>query len=284
METGRELLDTNWADRLYDWAITSGVRIVAMVVGAVILYYVIRTISRRLLKVASRKMTGSNLVTREQEMRARTLAGITRGLIIGALVAIVALMILRELGYDIGPLVAAAGIFGIALGFGAQTLVRDLIGGFFILLEGQFYVGDVIQVGLVKGMVEDIKLRTTLVRDDEGILHIIPNGEMRIVSNLTKGWSRVNLDFEVDYREDLPKAMKLIGDAAKKTAEPDSPVAAFILDGPEVLGVENIDGKKVAIRVIARTEPFMDPEVAREIRREVAMALGEHGIVMGEAQ
>lgn len=284
METGRELLDTNWADRLYDWAITSGVRIVAMVVGAVILYYVSRTISRRLLKIAGRKMTGSNLVTREQEMRARTLAGITRGLIIGALGAIVALMILRELGYDTGPLVAAAGIFGIALGFGAQTLVRDLIGGFFILLEGQFYVGDVIQVGLVKGMVEDIKLRTTLVRDGEGILHIIPNGEMRIVSNLTKGWSRVNLDFEVDYREDLPKAMKLIGDAAKKTAKPDSPVAAFILDGPEVLGVENIDGKKVAIRVIARTEPFMDPEVAREIRREVAMALGEHGIVMGEAQ
>lgn len=263
-------------------------RIAGIVVGAVILYYIIRTVSRRLLKVAGRKMSDSDRVSREQGMRARTLAGIIRGLIIGALVAVVALMILRELGYDIGPLVAAAGIVGIALGFGAQTLVRDLIGGFFILLEGQFYVGDVIEVAQlrnpIKGMVEDIRLRTTLIRDGEGIMHVIPNGEMRIVSNLTRGWSRVNLDFEVDYREDIPRAMKLIGDAANKVSQPESPVASVIMDGPEVLGVEKVDGTKVAIRVIARTEPFRDPEVAREIRREVVMALGENGVVMGAAE
>lgn len=273
---------------MYDWAVTSGVRIAAVLVGAVILYYVIRTASRRLLKVAGRKISDSGRVTWEQEMRARTLAGITRGLIIGALVAIVVLMILRELGYDIGPLIAGAGIIGIALGFGAQTLVRDLIGGFFVLLEGQFNVGDVIQVGPpnapAKGTVEDIKLRTTLIRDGEGILHIIPNGEMRIVSNMTRGWSRVNLDFEIDYREDLPRAMKLIGDAAKKVAQPDSPVASVILDGPEVLGVERIEGKKVVVRVIALTQPFRDPEVAREIRREVAITLSENGVVMGAAE
>jgi small-conductance mechanosensitive channel len=260
------------------------VRIAAMIVGALILYYIIKAASRRVIKVAGRKVSDSDLVTREQEMRARTLAGIIRSLIIGALIAIVFLMILRELGYDIGPLIATAGIVGIAIGFGAQTLVKDLIGGFFVLLEGQFYVGDVIQVGAVKGMVEAIKLRTTLVRDGEGILPIIPNGEMRVVSNLTRGWSRVNLDFSIDYREDLPAVMTLIGEAAKKVAEPDSLVAEFIIDGPKVLGIEEVMGKTVTIRVIARTQPFMDPEVAREIRREVVMALGEQKIVMGEAE
>ncbi|MBK5226121.1 MAG: mechanosensitive ion channel [Thermoleophilia bacterium] len=277
-------MESERLDRIYDWAATSGLRIVAMVLGAIVLYYVIRTASRRLIKVAGRKVSDSDLVTREQEMRARTLAGIIRSLIIGALVAVVSLMILRELGYDIGPLIATVGIVGVAIGFGAQTLVKDIIGGFFVLLEGQFYVGDVIQVGLVKGKVESIKLRTTLVRDGEGILHIIPNGEMRVVSNLTKGWSRVNLDFDIDYREDLPAVIELIGEAAKKVAAPESPVAAFIIDGPEVLGIEEVAGKLVTIRVIARTEPFMDPEVAREIRREVAMALGQQKIVMGNRE
>lgn len=277
-------MESERLDRIYDWAATSGLRIVAMVLGAIVLYYVIRTASRRLIKVAGRKVSDSDLVTREQEMRARTLAGIVRSLIIGALIAVVSLMILRELGYDIGPLIATAGIVGVAIGFGAQTLVKDIIGGFFVLLEGQFYVGDVIQVGLVKGKVESIKLRTTLVRDGEGILHIIPNGEMRVVSNLTKGWSRVNLDFDIDYREDLPAVIELIGEAAKKVAAPESPVAEFIIDGPEVLGIEEVAGKLVTIRVIARTEPFMDPEVAREIRREVAMALGQQKIVMGDRE
>jgi len=255
-----------------------------MIIGAVILYYVVRTASRRLFRAAGRKVSDSDLVSREQEMRARTLAGIVRSLIIGALIAIVTLMILRELGYDIGPLIATAGIVGVAIGFGAQTLVRDLIGGFFVLMEGQFFVGDVIQVGAVKGKVEAIKLRTTLVRDGEGILHIIPNGEMRVVSNLTKGWSRVNLDFPIDYREDLPRVMQLIDDAAKKVAGPESPVAAFIIEGPEVLGVEEVVGKTVKIRVIARTEPFMDPEVAREIRKQVVIALGEQKVVLGEME
>lgn len=277
-------MESERLDRIYDWAATSGLRIVAMVLGAIVLYYVIRTASRRLIKVAGRKVSDSDLVTREQEMRARTLAGIVRSLIIGALIAVVSLMILRELGYDIGPLIATAGIVGVAIGFGAQTLVKDIIGGFFVLLEGQFYMGDVIQVGLVKGKVESIKLRTTLVRDGEGILHIIPNGEMRVVSNLTKGWSRVNLDFDIDYREDLPAVIELIGEAAKKVAAPESPVAEFIIDGPEVLGIEEVAGKLVTIRVIARTEPFMDPEVAREIRREVAMALGQQKIVMGNRE
>ncbi len=276
----------SWADRLYEWGSTSGIRIVAIILGAVIIYFVTRSISRRLIRVAGRKVSDSDLVSREQEMRARTLAGITRGLIIGVMVAIVSLMVLRELGYDIGPLIAGAGIAGIALGFGAQTLVKDIIGGFFVLLEGQFYVGDVIRAGTglgVQGRVEAIKLRTTLLRDGEGILHIIPNGEMRIVSNLTKGWSKVNIDVGVDYREDLEKVEALLAEAAQRTASAPE-VRAFISEGPYVLGVEEISGKKVTLRVVARTAPFRDPEVARVLRREIAKSLRENDVVMGEGE
>ena len=273
----------DWANRLYDWAVTSGIRIVAIILGAFILYYLIRTVTRRIIKVAGRKVSDSDLVSREQEMRARTLAGIVRGLIIGALVAIVALMVLNELGYNIGPLIAGAGIAGFAIGFGAQTLIKDIIGGFFILLEGQFNVGDVIETGSVKGKVEAIKLRTTLVRDSEGSLYIVPNGEMRVVSNLTKDWSRINVDVEIDYREDLQKVAEVLEDAARKTA--DSPaVKEYIMEGPQVLGVEELKGKNVRVRLVARTAPFRDPEVARVLRREIATALRENGIAMGEGE
>ncbi len=276
-------MSSSFVDRLSNWATTSGIRIVAIILGAVVFYYVFRTVFRRLIKVAARKVGDSDLVSREQEMRARTLGGIVRGLIIVILVIIVFLMVLRELGYDIGPLLAGAGIAGIAVGLGAQTLVRDLIGGFFVLLEGQFYIDDIIEVGDVRGRVEAIRLRTTLIRDSEGILHIVPNGEMRVVSNLTKGWSRVVLDITIDISEDIDRAIDVIRVAARGAAMDDSPVAVYIKEGPDVLGVESIVGKQVTLRVAARTEPFKDLDVAREIRKRVAMAMAKSELKVGDA-
>lgn len=276
-------MSSSFVDRLSNWATTSGIRIVAIILGAVVFYYVFRTVFRRLIKVAARKVGDSDLVSREQEMRARTLGGIVRGLIIVILVIIVFLMVLRELGYDIGPLLAGAGIAGIAVGLGAQTLVRDLIGGFFVLLEGQFYIDDIIEVGDVRGRVEAIRLRTTLIRDSEGILHIVPNGEMRVVSKLTKGWSRVVLDITIDISEDIDRAIDVIREAARGAAMDDSPVAVYIKEGPDVLGVESIVGKQVTLRVAARTEPFKDLDVAREIRKRVAMAMAKSELKVGDA-
>jgi len=275
-------LNDDRSQRVIDWALSSGIRIVAIILGALIFYYGFRIIFKQLTHVAKKVGERSDYisVSAEQEMRARTLVGIVRGLILVVTVTVVTLMVLRELGYDIAPLIAGAGIAGIAIGFGAQTLVRDLIGGFFVLLEGQFYIGDVVQVGTVKGKVEAIKLRTTLVRDGEGVLNIIPNGEMRVVSNLTKGWSRVVLDIPIDYREDLDRVIKVIGSAASQAAK-DSPVSSFIIDGPEVQGVEGIEGANMIIRLVTRTEPFKDPEVARELRRLIIGALRENEITMG---
>ncbi len=276
-----QLLNTNFPDRLYNWSTSSGLRIIAIVLAAIVFYYIIRTLFRRLLKVARRVGEGE-LVTREQEMRARTLAGIIRGLLIAVIVVVVLLMVLHELGYDVGPLLAGAGIAGLAVGLGAQTLVKDMIGGFFVLLEGQFNVGDVVEIGGVKGKVEAIKLRTTLVRDDEGVLNVVPNGELRVVSNLTKGWSKVNLDFDFDIQEDVDKVIGIIRTAARQAAQDGSPVGVYILEGPDVLGVESLKGKTVSIRVIARTEPYRDAEVAREIRRLVAKSLAENHVSMGD--
>lgn len=275
------MLSDNWPDRFWDWATTSGLRIVALVLGAAVFYLIFRTVSRRLLHVARKVGEKSDRVTKEQEMRAKTLAGITRGLVITLTVIVVVLMVLRELGFDVAPLIAGAGIAGIALGFGAQTLIRDLIGGFFILLEGQFYVDDIVQVGTIKGRVEAIKLRTTLIRDGEGVLHVVPNGEMRIVSNLTKGWSRVVLDFDIDYQEDIDHVLEVIEAALAKTS--DLPVAMYITDGPTVLGVEKMEGTCVTIRVVAQTAPFRDGEVARALRKLLAKALAVNKIRVGPA-
>lgn len=274
-------MNDNWPDRFFDWATTSGARIVAIIMGAAILYWVLLFASRRLFKVA--RKVGDDYVTREQEMRAMTLAGIFRGLLIALLLVVVSLMVLNELGYNVGPLIAGAGIAGLALGFGAQTLVKDMIGGFFILLEGQFNVGDVVQIGSVKGKVEAIRLRTTLVRDGEGVLHVVPNGDMRVVSNLTKGWSRAVIDVQVDYREDLARVTGLLEEVAAKVAA-DSAVSSHIIEGPAVLGVEKLEGKTVTMRMVAQTEAFRDAEVAREIRRQVAVSLGENNIAVAEAE
>lgn len=274
-------MNEDWADRFYNWATTSGVRIVAIVAGAFLLYWVARFASRRMFKMARRM--GDERVTREQEMRARTLAGIFRGMLIAMITVAVVLMVLNELGYNIGPLLAGAGIAGVALGFGAQTLVKDMIGGFFILLEGQFFVGDVVEIGSVKGKVEAIRLRTTLLRDGEGVLHVIPNGEMRVVSNLTKGWSRAVVDVQVDYREDLDRVMRLLEEVAGRVAA-DSAVSAHVTEDPSVLGVEKLDGKTVTIRLVAQTEAFKDADVARELRRQVAASMGANNIVVAEAE
>ena len=273
-------MDSSFLDRLKDWALTGGLRIVAIVILAVVFYYFLRGVFRRLLKVV-RKVSDSNLVTREQEMRARTLAGIIRGMLIAVIVVAVVLITLSELGYNVAPLLAGAGISGLAIGLGAQTLMRDFIGGFFVLLEGQFNVGDLVEIGEVKGKVEAIKLRTTLIRDSEGVLNIVPNGEMRVVSNLAKGWSRVNIDVKFDLREDIDTVIGIIQEAARGAAQDNSAVAAYILEGPDVLGIEALEGKMVTVRVVARIEPFRDAEVAREIRRRVAIALAANKISFG---
>src|SRR4030043_1754813 len=150
-------------------------------------------------------------------------------------------MLLSEVGINIAPVLAGVGIIGLAIGFGAQSLVKDIISGLFILIENQYRKGDVVKIADVSGLVEDINLRRTVLRDLDGIVHVVPNGEIRVASNLTKEWSRVNMNVSVSYGEDLDRVIAVINRGGRELAE-DPEWAPSILTPPRALGGDNLGG------------------------------------------
>jgi len=186
-------------------------------------------------------------------------------------------MILKEVGVDIAPLLAGVGIAGLAIGFGAQTLVKDFLTGFFILMENQYRVGDVVKIGDHAGLVEKIKLRTTVLRDLEGIVHIIPNGEVQSVRNMTYEWSRVVLDIGVAYKEDVDKVIQVLKDVGKKMRQ-EEPYSQFMLEDPQILGVDNFGDSAVTIKMLAKTCPLKQWDVGREMKRRIKHAFDKEGI------
>ncbi len=199
---------------------------------------------------------------------------------LGALIAVVAaLVVLGEAGLPLAPLIAGAGIAGIALGFGAQTLFRDLLAGLFVVLERQYGVGDAVRLAGIGGVVEDINLRRTVLRDIDGIVHSIPNGEVRIASNLTRGWSSVNLNVSVGYDEDIDRVKGVIDRAgAELAADPDW--AELILEPPAVLRVDGLEESGVALKVLAKTKAMEQWKVTGELRRRIKMAFDAEGITI----
>ncbi|HEX7119004.1 MAG TPA: mechanosensitive ion channel family protein [Longimicrobiales bacterium] len=218
------------------------------------------------------------LVKRMREQRARTIASLLNNVAVVVIVAGAALTVLSTVfDIDIAPLLAGLGVFGLAISFGAQSLVKDVITGTFILVEGQFGIGDVVRIGDTSGMVERITLRTTLLRDLEGVLHIVPNGEITRVSNLTKAWSRTVVDIGVAYHEDVDRVIEVLRDVAGGLrADPDW--SALILEDPEVLGIERLAESAVVIRTIVRTLPLKQWDVARELRRRIKNRFDAEGI------
>lgn len=186
-------------------------------------------------------------------------------------------MILRELGLDITPLLAGAGVLGLAIGFGAQNLIRDFLAGFFILLENQFRTGDVIKIKEHAGLVEDFNLRRTVLRDLEGAVHIIPNGEITTVTNLSYGWSRVVLDIGVAYKENLDNVFEALKKAAEELKK-ESVVKQFITEEVQILGVEKFEDSGVTVRLIVKTLPLKQWDVAREFRKKIKEVFDEEKI------
>jgi small conductance mechanosensitive channel len=194
------------------------------------------------------------------------------------LVVIVAvMMVLREIGLDITPLIAGAGVAGLAIGFGAQSLIKDVIAGCFILLEDQFHVGDVIQAAGVSGQVEQMTLRMTIVRDLQGTVHFIPNGEIKVASNLTKEWSRAVLEIGVRYEEDVDRVIAVLTEVGRSLAEEEG-FGKMVLEPPQVLGIEALTDSQVIIRILAKTLPLKQWEVARELRRRIKARFDREGI------
>lgn len=219
---------------------------------------------------------GNDLTTSDAERRAETLGSVLNNTARVLAVIFFLLMTLQEFGVNIGPLVAGAGIAGVALGFGAQSLVKDVISGFFLLMENQFGVGDIISVDdKHTGIVERMTLRVTQIRDSEGKAHFIPNGSVVRVVVLSKEFARAQVDVGVGYDTDIDAAIELLMRIGRELAKawPDR-----VLEPTQVLGVEDLGESAVTLRTLTKTAPAKQWEVARELRRRILLAFREAGI------
>ena len=228
-------------------------------------------------KLRERALARSENLPRERQLKIQTLATVSETSGSVALVVIAGLTALSQF-VDITPLLAGAGVVGLAVGLGAQGLIRDLLSGFFILLENHFGVGDIIRVNnLYSGLVEHLDLRRTILRNQEGSVITIPNGEIHVVANLTREWSRAVVDIAVPVKEEIDRVMDMLeraGDALM--AEPD--VAPLLLEKPEILGVEALTETQVTIRVLLKTQPTKQWQVGRRYRALVKGVLQREGI------
>lgn len=255
--------------------VSHGLRIALIILGSWVLYRLVK----RFLPPIVRKVVARGMPEQpeEAEKRAKTLAKIfvTTWLVIIIIVA--AFTVLSDLGINITTALAGLGIAGVAIGFGAQNLVRDLLGGVIILLENHYRIGDVVRVADIAGLVEDIDLRKTVLRDLDGIVHIVPNGEIRISSNFTKLYSRVNLDISVGYGEDLDHVMAVINRVGQELAE-DPAWSEVILKPPQVLRVNAFEESGIAIKIIGETKPLQQWAVMGELRLRLKRAFDKEGI------
>jgi len=249
--------------------------------------YVSIRLSYALTDRFSSAIARNHLLTPESAQRAQlrvsTVSGVTKNIITLSLSSIGFLVALVAIGIDIGPLLAAFGIIGLGLSLASQNLIKDAINGFFILLEDQYAVGDVIGVGDVGGFVEKINLRITQLRDAEGRLITVPNGEVRIVANLSSNWSRADLNIPVTYQADVDKALDLVRQVAHEMIMTQM-WRERILDQPDILGVDNFGDRGFIIRVWIKTQPLKQWEVAREFRRRLKAAFDEAGILLSVSQ
>jgi small conductance mechanosensitive channel len=209
------------------------------------------------------------------EQRIEALASVLRSLVTFVIYAVAAFMILGEVGIELGPLLAGAGIIGVALGFGSQSLVKDFLSGIFILIEDQFGVGDIVNLdGETSGTVEAVSLRTTRLRAVDGTVWHVPNGEIRRVGNQSQHWSRALIDVEVAYHTDLEHAKGVMASVAHAVRENDPDV----LDEPEVWGVEALGANGITLRLVVKTRPSQQYRVSRELRARLKAAFESEGI------
>mgnify|MGYP003335593518 CR=1 FL=1 len=209
--------------------------------------------------------------------RAKTIGDLLKSIITGVVVAVVGTMMLSEIGVDIAPIIASAGIIGIALGFGAQSLVKDFLSGVFMILEDQYGVGDVVDVGEASGTVEAVSLRVTRLRDINGTVWYVPNGEILRVGNMSQNWSRAVVDVGVGYGADLARVTTVLKDISHDLWEDDQ-YAGIIIEEPEVTGVESLAADGVHLRVLVKTAPMEQWGVARELRQRIKSRFDHEGI------
>ncbi|TET40494.1 MAG: mechanosensitive ion channel family protein [Dehalococcoidia bacterium] len=260
-----------------DWLVSHGVRIFIILLISAALYFALKRLVPPALKLSTKKRGRGKKAEEEAEKRIKTLSRFFVGT--GAVLIIVAgaFMILSEIGINITPVVAGFGIAGIAIGFGAQSLVKDLIAGIFIIVENHYSVGDWVQIAGIGGGVEEINLRRTVLRDFDGTVHVIPNGEIRVASNFTKEWSRVNLNISVAYGEDLDRVIEVLNRIGREMAEEEY-WGSLLLSPPQVLRIDNLGDSGIEIRILGTTKAMRQWEVTGELRKRIKKTFDEEGI------
>jgi moderate conductance mechanosensitive channel len=264
-----------------------GMRLQALALGAIriVLILGLAWIAAIVLKKLLKKMKTHLLersrfaeeLTEEAVKRAETLTRLIRRALLIGLWGVVALIILKEIGIEIGPILASAGVLGIAIGFGAQNLVKDVISGFFFILEDQVRVGDVAVVNGTGGLVEQINFRTIVIRDLEGVVHVFPHGAVQTLSNRTKTWSGYVFDLGIAYKEDTDRVINVITQVGN-VLKTDETYGPLMIEPLEIFGVEKLDDSAVVIRGRIKTKPLQQWFVGREFLRRIKYAFDAQGI------
>lgn len=268
----------NIPERLYAWLLTDALNLLKVFVVALGLVKALRWSTAKLL---GWQQNGRTNFHREQMVH--TIVSVMNDVGTVTILAFAGMMALKDVNLDVRPLLAGAGVIGLAIGFGAQSLVKDLFHGVFIVLEDQYGIGDVIRVGTVTGQVERMTLRRTVVRDGEGTLITIPNGEVQVIGNLTRDWSQVSFSVAVGNRQRLEQVLNLLRDTIDKLSG-DTNIKPDLLQQPQLLGVERFSGGQMEILLQVRTRPGRQADVGREWRRLIKLAFERADIPLTDPQ
>lgn len=281
MENGSWLDPTFWAGVTRDtaeWALRAVPRIALLSLGLFVALKILNVALRRMRSyLLAHTHHGPATDVLEHEKRLDTLIGIARKVVGIAAWILFAMLILMEIGINVGPLIAGAGVLGLAIGFGAQELVRDVISGFFMLLENQLRKGDVAVINGTGGLVENIGLRTITLRDMSGTVHVFQNGKINTLANMTKEWSAMVFDIGVAYKEDVDRVMDVMREVGEELRN-DATLGPKILEPIEMFGVEELGDNAVVIKARLKTVPIEQWAVGREYRRRLKRAFDQRGI------
>jgi small conductance mechanosensitive channel len=266
------LLFRGWREDAMNFVRNSAPKLILIAIGAIILIRLVRIATRRLAALQEKKLPSG---LRAQQIR--TLASVINSVGTFVILFWVLLQALPLFGLHPGPLLASAGIAGLAIGFGAQTMVHDFINGFFILFENQYDLGDVVRIAGVKGTVEEMSLRRTTLRDDDGTVHIVPNSEIKIVSNTTRDWSQLTLRVIVAYSEPSDKVVKLLNQVGEELRH-DPAYANDIVSDIQVPGIDRVGNGEAEYLMLVKTLPTKQYAVSRELRRRIKECFQKNNI------
>ncbi|HEX2600062.1 MAG TPA: mechanosensitive ion channel family protein [Terriglobales bacterium] len=270
----RELV-TDWRGDSFRFLHQDAPKILLILIVALVVIRIVHTLTRGMVALRARHLPPG---IRGQQIQ--TLASVINSIASFVVWFLVGLTVLDRVGINLGPLLASAGIAGLAIGFGAQTLVKDFINGFFVLLEDQYNIGDGVRLAGVKGTVEDMSLRRTVLRDDDGTVHVIPNSQVQIVSNMTRDWSQIALQVSVAYGEPSDKIIELLKQVGEEIRH-DPQFADDIVADIQVPGIDRVGNGEAEYLVLVKTRPRKQFTVTREFRRRIKECFEKNKIQAG---